>query len=221
MNKKDIKKYRNMSYFIDAAARIIDEEGIEFVTIRKVSDLAGYNSATIYHYFKNLDELILFASIKHLKEYTLNLEKYIESAKGSIEIYYKIWECFCKYSFLNPQIYNNIFFGKHNDFIPHIIQEYYSIFPEELSGNSKELLPMLLGSDLYTRNLVLLSKIQSDGYLNESDLDDVNEMTILLYHGMLIKVLNSENQLKIEDILPKTLRYIKQILNSFIIKKEN
>ncbi|CAB1246529.1 TetR/AcrR family transcriptional regulator [Clostridium sp. HV4-5-A1G] len=221
MNKKDIKKYRNMSYFIDAAARIIDEEGIEFVTIRKVSDLAGYNSATLYHYFKNLDELILFASIKHLKEYTLNLEKYIESAKGSIEIYYKIWECFCKYSFLNPQIYNNIFFGKHNDSIPHIIQEYYSIFPEELSGNSKELLPMLLGSDLYTRNLVLLSKIQSDGYLNESDLDDVNEMTILLYHGMLIKVLNSENQLKIEDILPKTLRYIKQILNSFIIKKEN
>ncbi len=220
IDKREIKRYRNMSYFIDAAVRIMDDEGIEFVTIRKVADLAGYNSATIYNYFESLDELILFASIRHLKEYILNLKEYIKSANNSLERYYKIWECFSRYSFSRPQIYNNIFFGKHSNSMSHIIEQYYSIFPEELVGYLDELMPMLLSTDLYARNLVLLSKIQSEGYLNKSDLNDVNEITILLYHGMLIKILNSEDQLKIEDVSQKTLGYIKQILNSFIIQKK-
>ncbi len=47
-----------MTYFIDATNEIIENEGIESVTIRKVANLAGYNSATIYNYFENLDHLI-------------------------------------------------------------------------------------------------------------------------------------------------------------------
>lgn len=39
-------------YFVDATAEIIEEEGVENVTIRKVADRAGYNSATIYNYFQ-------------------------------------------------------------------------------------------------------------------------------------------------------------------------
>lgn len=216
MNKRTLKKHRSMSYFIDAAAQIMDSEGIELVTIRKVADMAGYNSATLYNYFKNLDELILYASISHLKEYTLSLAKYIESTKNSMEKYLKIWQCFCTFSFKNPQVYNNIFFGKHSDSVPEIVQEYYSIFPEELGEQLDDVLPMLLKSDLYARNLVLLSRISTDGFIDEKDLDDANEMTILLYHGMLIKLLNSEKQFEVEEITEKTMCYIKQILNSFI-----
>ncbi len=220
MNKRTIKKHRSMSYFIDAAAQIMDEEGIEFVTIRKVADMAGYNSATLYNYFKNLDELILYASIRHLREYTLNLAKYIESTRNSIDRYLKIWESFCRYSFWNPQVYNIIFFGKHSDSIPEIVEEYYSIFPEELGEHTEDLLPMLLQSDLYARNLVLLQKIQSDGYMDKKDLHSANEMTVLLYHGMLIKIMNSGNEYSIDEVTERTLGYIKQILNSFISKRE-
>jgi AcrR family transcriptional regulator len=220
MNKRTIKKHRSMSYFIDAAAQIMDEEGIELVTIRKVADMAGYNSATLYNYFKNLDELILYASIRHLKEYTLSLAKYIESTKNSIDRYLKIWESFCRYSFWRPQVYNNIFFGRHSDSVPQIVQEYYSIFPEELVEHSEDILPMLLESDLYARNLVLLQRIQSDGYMDKKDLKSANEMTILLYHGMLIKIINSESEYSIDEVTEKTMSYIEQILNSFIIKRE-
>lgn len=216
MNKRTIKKHRSMSYFIDAAAQIMDEEGIELVTIRKVSDLAGYNSATLYNYFKNLDELILYASIRHLKEYTLSLAKHIESTKNSVEKYLKIWDSFCRYSFSNPHVYNNIFFGKHSDSISEIVQEYYSIFPEELGEHSEEILPMLLRTNLYARNLVLLAKIQSDGFMDKKDLDDANEMTILLYHGMLVKIMNSESEYNVEEVTKKTVNYITQILYSFI-----
>ena len=45
-------------YFVDATAEIIEEEGLENVTIRKVADKAGYNSATIYNYFSEISHLL-------------------------------------------------------------------------------------------------------------------------------------------------------------------
>ena len=53
-----------MSFFVEAVQKIIEEEGIDAVTIRKVSKLAGYNPATLYNYFDNIDYLVGFASIK-------------------------------------------------------------------------------------------------------------------------------------------------------------
>lgn len=52
-----------MSYFINATIELMEKEGIENLTIRKVAEQAKYNSATLYHYFSNLDELELFASV--------------------------------------------------------------------------------------------------------------------------------------------------------------
>ena len=66
---REEKRKRIMSYFINATIELMEEEGIENLSIRKVADRAGYNSATLYHYFSNLDELELFASIKCLDEY--------------------------------------------------------------------------------------------------------------------------------------------------------
>jgi len=219
MNKRTLKKHRSMGYFIDAAAQIMDEEGMESLTIRKVADLAGYNSATLYNYFKNLDELILYASIKHLKEYTSSLAKYTASAKNNVEKYLKIWERFCRYSFSYPQVYNMIFFSKHTVSVPHIVKEYYAIFPEELGEHSEDVMPMLLESNLYLRNLVLLTRIQVDGYIDEKDLNAVNEMTILLYYGMLTRIINSENGYNVDEVTEKTVAYVTRILNSFLTDK--
>lgn len=215
MVKKTIKKHRNMSYFIDAASKIMNEEGVRSITIRKVADMAGYNSATLYHYFENLDELILYASIRHLKEYTLNLSQYLNNVHNNIDKYYKIWEFFCKYSFSEPEIYNNIFLGKHSDSMSNIIEEYYSIFPEELGSHSQELLSMLLKRSLYERNLAFLKVLADDGYLKPECLNDINEMTILLYQGMLTKILNGEQTSSVEECSETMLRYIKQITTSF------
>ncbi|EET84481.1 TetR family transcriptional regulator [Clostridium carboxidivorans P7] len=74
---------------------------------------------------------------------------------------------------------------------------------------------MLLKSNLYERNLILLKTLAAYGYLKEEYLNDINEMTILLYHGMLTKILNSGETLNIEECSETMLRYIKQITASF------
>lgn len=74
------KRKRIMSYFINATIELMEKEGIENLTIRKIAEQAKYNSATLYHYFSNLDELELFASVKCLDEYMQ--ETLIHKAEG-------------------------------------------------------------------------------------------------------------------------------------------
>ena len=97
--------------FINATMTIIQEEGIEEVSIRKVAKITGYNSATLYTYFKNLDHLIFLASMKFLKEYIIGLDAYTEKAETPLEESILVWEFFCKCSFKKPEIYKSIFFS--------------------------------------------------------------------------------------------------------------
>ena len=111
MTKKNMRRNIRKSYFINAAAKIVEEEGIDAITVRKVADIAGYNSSTLYNYFQNLEHLVFLAAMKFIKDYTFDLPNYIEGAENSLERYIKIWECFCHYSFMRPEIYYTLFYS--------------------------------------------------------------------------------------------------------------
>lgn len=84
-----------MGYFINAALEIIEEEGIDSLSIRKTAEKAGYNSATLYHYFSDFEELRIFSAMKYLDQYAKDLPAYLEPVTRPLERYLKIWECFC------------------------------------------------------------------------------------------------------------------------------
>jgi len=218
MDKKEIQKKRMMSYFIEAANQIIETEGVNAITIRRVSDIAGYNSATLYNYFENLDHLIFFASMKYLKEYVLSLPDFLKASKNSIDRYFKIWECFCQHSFRKPKIYYTIFFDRFSNSLNDDIKEYYSIFPEELGEQSKDILPMLLGQNIYDRNRSILESCIPKESITKKDLEEINEMNILIYHGMLSRVLNKQVDYNIDEAVERTLLYMRQSIKSYINK---
>ncbi|WIF94043.1 TetR/AcrR family transcriptional regulator [Caminicella sporogenes] len=219
MNKKEIQRKRMMGYFIEAANQIIENEGIDFVTIRKVADIAGYNSATLYNYFKDLEHLLFFSSMKYLKDYALNLPNYINGAKNALDKFLRIWKCFCYNSFKKPKIYYKIFFDKYSNTLNDAVKEYYSIFPEELGNQPQELLTMLLEKNIYMRDMALLEACAEEGFFKKEDLPIINEMILLIYQGMLLRVLNNQINCTIDEAVEKTLKYIKQTLKSFEVKK--
>ncbi len=45
-------------YFIDAARELLKGEGLSAVNVRNVADRAGYSYATMYNYFRDLNDLI-------------------------------------------------------------------------------------------------------------------------------------------------------------------
>mgnify|MGYP005859619869 FL=1 len=77
-----------MMYFVDATIDIIDSEGIGALSIRKVAERAGYNSATLYHYFANLRHLTFFSCIRYLREYVEDLPNYLKEVSSPLDKYY-------------------------------------------------------------------------------------------------------------------------------------
>lgn len=206
-----------MGYFIEAANKIIEEDGIQGVTIRKVADMAGYNSATLYNYFQNLEHLIFFASMKYLKDYALDLYDYTKDSKDSLENYFNIWKCFNYHSYRRPEAYNLIFFGEFTSIVNDSIKEYYSLFPEELVDESKKFLPMLLEENIHARDYAILKACASEGFLKEEELHEINEMNVLIYQGMLSRLLKKHNTISIEEAVEKTMKYIYRTIKAYRI----
>ena len=55
--------------FIEETYRIISTEGREALSIRRLARDMRCNSANIYRYFKDLDELVTYASLRYLTAY--------------------------------------------------------------------------------------------------------------------------------------------------------
>jgi len=104
MDKKSARKQKVRDSFIAAAGEILEHEGVEGLTIRKVADIAQYNSATIYNYFEDVNELIWHAVIQLMNKYSSNYLNKFEEEKDPLEGYLKVWETFCIFCIDHPHI---------------------------------------------------------------------------------------------------------------------
>ncbi len=178
--------------FIDATTDIIDQEGIDSVTIRKVADRAGYNSATIYNYFKNLDELKFFSVMSYMQKYLEALSYTHEEFKDPISKYKYVWEVFAAQAFKYPTYFKIIFFKQIYDDIEPVLQQYYELFPESIPGEiniSKDVIEdMLRKGDISSRSMVLMEEIIKKEFISQEEGEIIDSMVIRLFKSLLDEV---------------------------------
>ncbi|MFK2825743.1 TetR/AcrR family transcriptional regulator [Bacillus sp. B190/17] len=212
MKKKEIQMSRMWKYFIDATAEIIEEEGVESVTIRKVADKAGYNSATIYNYFTEISHLIFFASMKFLKNYTSDLGEYMKKGKDPLEKYLLSWECFCKHSFQHPDIFHALFIMDLGDHPEKLIEDYYKIYPNDLINIPEELKSILFERNMSKRSRSVLEAVEKEGFIKEENIDSISELTVLIWYGMFTNILNNRMNYDFEEAAKITMNYISEMV---------
>lgn len=221
LDNKDLQKKRMITYFVEATCKIIDTEGIDAVTVRKVASLAGYNSATLYNYFDNLTHLIFFASLRHLKNYANDLPRYLKDLTDPLQIYLNVWRCFCTHSYRHPHFYQMIFFGGFDSkMVNDSITTYYSIFTEEINNDVKEFIPMFVEENIHKRDYLALTQAAKENIISDQDIRSINEMNVLIYRGMLDKMLNNLDHTTVESAVATTLKYIKRTLTSYGIPED-
>lgn len=89
-----IRQKRTMIFFIEATKHILQEDGYDHLTIREIAQRAGYNAATLYHYFRDLDELIIYGSVGFLSDYVCLLAGRIKPSMNALQKYQTIYACF-------------------------------------------------------------------------------------------------------------------------------
>lgn len=184
-------KLKYIRKLIDCTRQIIDEQGLKNVTIRNIADLAGLNSATIYNYFHDLDELVTYACISSFKDYAEQLhdEDVHLSENEPEEVYLMTWEYFSRNAFSRPREMYLLFFGKYSNALSNVFKTYYEWFPEEKQELSLTLQQMLADADIFERNILVLRPL-INGRAQENELSLVNELTVSYFQMLLREMAN-------------------------------
>ena len=209
MEEMNIKKKRVMMYFIEATQELILDEGLEKLSIKKIAEKAGYNSATIYNYFENLEVLILYASINYLKN------EITEDMKA-IEVYETVYRIFTKHSFERPEIFHTLFFGKYSYKLENIIKKYYEIFPDEIEGHIDLTKAMLIQGNIYDRDLPIINKMVKEGSIKEEEAEFIMETIIRVHQSYLSDLLYKND----DSLIEKYTEGFFKIFN-FLLKRED
>ena len=199
MDKLDIKKRRVMMYFIEATQDLILNEGIENLSIKKIADKAGYNTATIYNYFEDLEELILYSSVDYLKIYLKDLRDEISSDMKAIEIYETIYKVFVHHSFEKPEIFHTLFFGKYSYKLEKIIKKYYEIFPDDITGQNDITKSVLVEGNIHNRDVPVIKQMIKEGSILEEEAPYIMETIVRVHQSYLENILQQREQISLEE----------------------
>lgn len=190
------KKRYKMIQIIQATEGLIKTKGLKATTLRTISNAVHCNSASLYKYFTDLDELLLYACINNFKAYIdeLAAKKLLNLADNDKATYMLTWKLFCVHCFANPEVAYHIFFSKHSPDLQQKVATYFGLFPQELASTPVHLLTMVTTADLKYRNWILLKPLLKDK-ANNRQMVMINDLTIAFFQMIL-----SEKIMKGNDI---------------------
>ena len=184
----------NRISIIQGAMEMIRESGIASVSARALGNRIGMNSAMIYRYFRDIDEVILYACVHALQDYSADMNaafRDFDRSEGEItdvDIYIISWQLFCRHAFSDPDEYRMLFFSRHSEGLGDIIKDYYELFPPKSSALDDYILRgMYRTSDLRKRNLLLLIPVL-ESKKTEQEIIMINDMTIAYFYTLLLQL---------------------------------
>ena len=194
INEMSIKKRRVMIYFIEAARQVLISDGIEGLSIRRIADIAGYNSATLYNYFDDLNHLMLYASMSYLRDYVLALSHRITPAMNALECYRTVYETFDSYAFKSPEIFYNMFFGPRHARLSEVAEQYYEFFPEELAKQTAAVRKMLTQGNMYLRDYPMVEELVKEGFIKAENAEQLAVIVPRLNQTYLHEFIQTKNE---------------------------
>ncbi|AIF44461.1 MULTISPECIES: TetR/AcrR family transcriptional regulator [Virgibacillus] len=220
--RKEIQKARMWNYFLDATEEIINEKGLQKITIREIADKAGYTSSTVYNYFQDISHLKFFAVMRYTRPYIQELPKYMALGKNTTEQWLYAWECFCKHSFKLPEIYSLLYIDNLGKVPDELVHEYYAAYANELVNLSEEVRSIIVEHNISTRSSLFIKPAIDEGFIHEEDVSYIADTTMLIWTGMITNLLNLRRNYTKKEAAKKTMAYVYQtILNTVPADKQS
>lgn len=212
------KKLRIMNFFIESATEIALEEGIEAITIRKVAALAGYNSATLYNYFANIEQLLAFTALYNVSDYLASLEDILKKDDSSLKKYLLAWQSYCTHSFTNPSIYNYVFSSSSSDQVLMYLEDYVSVFPERLHfSNEIDITETIMGKNSYQRNYAFIQPCIDDGFFHAEDVNNLIDFGYIIQQGFMYRLTYDKKRGTVAETTAMFMKYFIEVINQYLL----
>lgn len=169
--------------YILRAIDIIERDGIEKLSIRKLAKELKCSTASLYRYFSGLNELVYFSEIRKLKNYIRSLKESEEIWENVWDIYVGVWYCYAMEAFRNPISYNLLFLAKKDFVLKEAINEYYNMFPEDILLSSDIFQAMLKNPDFMGRDYEVCKVCMKENAITKENAIILNRMVCMIYIG--------------------------------------
>ena len=168
---------------IQKAHEIIQQEGIQAVSIRRIAKEMGCSSASLYRYFDNVSELLYYAELRILTGYIDRLNEAEKSWKNMWQVYVGVWDCYATEAFHNPEAYNLLFFEYNNVKLKEAMREYYEMFPEDIVNVNRFFYNMLQTPSFLARDFEMCKRCINVGGITYDNAVKLNRMVCMLFEG--------------------------------------
>lgn len=116
MKNKEIQEKRMKEYFIQATKDILKGEGIKGVSVRNIADQAGYSYATLYNYFKDVNDLVFVCVSDFQEECKVFINGQMPSDLDGVNRLKATILAYLKYFVEYPGIFDLFYLTKVGDF---------------------------------------------------------------------------------------------------------
>jgi AcrR family transcriptional regulator len=220
IGRKEIQRRRKMRHFIDAADQIITEKGVDALTIRGVSNIAGYNSATLYNYFSNVDHLIYYTHMKHIPEFDGILRPVYQMEGDSSDLMELMWREFCKLAYQNIEVVYTFMFSPFSGEFNEILKDYFNIYRERFDASEDDEMNILFENSIFDVVVHKLKTFESEAKLDPQDMDELNSFILTYFQGHLARRMTVDSDVSFDDYLNRMVRFMEHIIWSYTIKNK-
>lgn len=200
---------------IQKTYEILKDIGPEDTKIRTIASKANCTSTVIYRHFNDLDHLLLFASVKFLEDYMIDLQEIFNANANVLDMVVEMWKSFSKYAFENIHVFETLFWGKYKENLGDTIYEYYQLFPEEWKNFGGLSASVFFNDDLYERNRIMLRRAAVTGYFTFDDAMLLSDLECHLFHGLLLEY---KDKYREPGMAQEGAQRFMEMLNSLISK---
>lgn len=215
MNKRNkmIKRNRVKRVLIDEAVLMMEEQPPTSMVIRNLASRVGYNSATIYNYFDDFKHLIFMGCLSFLDEYIKGIAKEVKKDDGPMDIYLKVWKLFAKRAYQYPDVFYHIFFKHYKSTKEEMIEEYYSLYPQDLSKYSENIKEMLSHTELKQRSHILIKPAIEAKVIEEETAMRIDFIVRAMFESLLLRRVGEE--IKEKEATEKFITTANEVYKNF------
>ncbi len=105
-----MKRDHTRPLLLKAAKEIIESDGYDAVTVRRISEITGYTYPLLYHYFKDLNNLLWSLRLEMIEDMVTELTQTMLSQPHTIEDLKTMFRQYSSYFYRHPNIFRFFYF---------------------------------------------------------------------------------------------------------------
>jgi len=196
MKNKELQEQRMREYFIQACKDLLKGEGLRSVSVRSVADRAGYSFATMYNYFRDINDLLFLCVNDFQNECNEFVAERLQKLPMGEARFRKAVQVYVEFFVEYPGVFELFFMARKGDF-----------------GNRENILEVINNS-LKTATIDEWNYLIKQGEMSRSEVNNKLSLLQSWATGVLIHYINRLQPESYEEFQKIIKREIRQLLPS-------